>query len=137
MPEVVAAGHIVVVPQRDPLAARVQFALKQTNGMAMAKPIVSTHVGDLPEILGDTGYLVPPSSPEQLAPKIQWIFEHLDAAMLKELDPGSDLSSTIVLLEWRRFLGILLQIFNKQVSLKAQFFISYSGNTTCLLISYS
>lgn len=59
---------------------RAQFPLKQTNGMAMAKPIVSTHLGDLPEILGDTGYLVPSRSPEQLAQKIQWIFEHLDAA---------------------------------------------------------
>jgi glycosyltransferase involved in cell wall biosynthesis len=48
--------------------------------MAMAKPIVSTHVGDVPEIIGDTGYLVPPNSAEQLAQKIQWICEHLDVA---------------------------------------------------------
>ncbi len=80
MPEVVAAAHIVVVPQRDTLATRAQFPLKLTDGMAMAKPILSTRVGDIPEILGDTGYLVDPGSPQQLAQKIQWIFQHFDAA---------------------------------------------------------
>jgi glycosyltransferase involved in cell wall biosynthesis len=48
--------------------------------MAMAKPILSTRVGDIPEILGDTGYLVDPGSPEQLAQMIQWIFQNLDTA---------------------------------------------------------
>ena len=80
MPEVVSAAHIVVVPQRNTLAAQAQFPLKLTDGMSMAKPILSTRVGDIPEILGDTGYLVDPDSPQQLAQKIQWIFEHLDTA---------------------------------------------------------
>lgn len=80
MPEVVAAAHVVVVPQRDELAARAQFPLKLTDGMAMAKPVLATRVGDIPEILGGTGYLVDPSSPEQIAAKIQWIFEHFDEA---------------------------------------------------------
>jgi glycosyltransferase involved in cell wall biosynthesis len=80
MPEVVAAAHIIVVPQRDNPAAQAQFPLKLTDGMAMAKPIISTYVGDIPEILGDTGYLVEPSSPEQIAAKIKWIFQHLEAA---------------------------------------------------------
>jgi glycosyltransferase involved in cell wall biosynthesis len=80
MPEVVAAAHIIVVPQRDHPATQAQFPLKLTDGMAMAKPIISTFVGDIPEILGDTGYLVEPSSPEQIAAKIEWIFQHLEAA---------------------------------------------------------
>lgn len=80
MPEIVAAAHLVVVPQRDALTARAQFPIKLTDGMAMAKPILSTRVGDIPEILGDTGYLVDPNSPEQLAQKIQWIFQNLDIA---------------------------------------------------------
>lgn len=80
MPEVVSAAHIVVVPQRDTLAAQAQFPLKLTDGMAMAKPILSTRVGDIPEILGDTGYFVDPGSPEQLAQMIQWIFQNLDTA---------------------------------------------------------
>jgi glycosyltransferase involved in cell wall biosynthesis len=80
MPEVVSASHIVVVPQRNTPAAKAQFPLKLTDGMAMAKPILSTRVGDIPEILGDTGYLVEPNSPEQIAERIQWMFQHLEEA---------------------------------------------------------
>jgi glycosyltransferase involved in cell wall biosynthesis len=80
MPEIVAAAHIIVVPQRDTPAAQAQFPLKLTDGMAMAKPVLATRVGDIPEILGDTGYLADPDSPEQLAQQIQWIFDHLDEA---------------------------------------------------------
>ncbi|WGV27334.1 glycosyltransferase family 4 protein [Halotia branconii] len=80
MPDVVAAAHIVVVPQRDNLTARAQFPLKLTDGMAMAKPVLSTRVGDIPEILGDTGYLVEPVAPEQIAEQINLIFKNLDLA---------------------------------------------------------
>ncbi|MBD2362983.1 glycosyltransferase family 4 protein [Anabaena minutissima FACHB-250] len=80
MPEIVAAAHVVVVPQRDTLTSRAQFPLKLTDGMAMAKPVLSTHVGDITEILADTGYLVNPASPEQIAQKIQLIFQNIDLA---------------------------------------------------------
>ena len=80
MPEIVAAAHIIVVPQRDTPEAKAQFPLKLTDGMAMAKPIIATKVGDIPEIVGDTGYLVEPSSPEQIAAQIELIFNDLTAA---------------------------------------------------------
>ncbi len=80
MPEIVAAAHIVVVPQRNHLATQAQFPLKLLDGMAMAKPIIATKVADLPEIIGDTGYLVEPSSPEQIAAQIKLIFNDLTAA---------------------------------------------------------
>ncbi len=80
MPEIVAAAHIVVVPQRNHLATQAQFPLKLLDGMAMAKPIIATKVADLPEIVGDTGYLVEPSSPEQIAAQIELIFNDLTAA---------------------------------------------------------
>ncbi|MGH7999128.1 MAG: glycosyltransferase family 4 protein [Brasilonema sp.] len=80
MPEVVAAAHVVVVPQRDTIIARAQFPLKLTDGMAMAKPVLSTRVGDIPEILGETGYLVDPDSPEQIANQIDLIFQNLESA---------------------------------------------------------
>ncbi len=83
MPEIVAAAHIIVVPQKDNPAAKAQFPLKLTDGMAMAKPIIATKVGDIPEILGDTGYLVEPSSPSEIAEKIQLIFKDLTAANAK------------------------------------------------------
>lgn len=80
MPDIVAAAHVVVVPQRDTPETRAQFPLKLTDGMAMAKPVLSTRVGDIPEILGETGYLVDPSSPEQIAEQIQCIFQDLELA---------------------------------------------------------
>ncbi len=83
MPEVVAAAHVVVVPQRDTLTARAQFPLKLTDGIAMAKPVLSTQVGDIPEILESTGYVVEPSSPQQLAESIQSIFDNWEEATAK------------------------------------------------------
>lgn len=83
MPEIVAAADIIVVPQRDDPTANAQFPLKLTDGMSMAKPIISTRVGDIPEILGDRGYLVNPNSPEQIAQTIQYIFENLEEAKEK------------------------------------------------------
>ncbi|MEH1766259.1 MAG: glycosyltransferase family 4 protein [Nostoc sp.] len=80
MPDLVAAAHIVVVPQRNTPETRAQFPLKLTDGMAMAKPVLSTRVGDIPKILGDTGYLVEPASPEQLAEQIKLIFQNLESA---------------------------------------------------------
>ncbi|MDZ7951924.1 glycosyltransferase family 4 protein [Nostoc sp. DedQUE09] len=80
MPEVVAAAHIVVVPQRDTSVARAQFPIKLMDGMAMAKPVVATRVGDIPEILNEVGYLVDPASPEQIAEQIKLIFQDLEAA---------------------------------------------------------
>jgi glycosyltransferase involved in cell wall biosynthesis len=80
MPDLVAAAHVVVVPQRDTPETRAQFPLKLTDGMAMAKPVLSTRVGDIPEILGGTGYLADPESPEQIAEQIQLIFQNLDSA---------------------------------------------------------
>jgi glycosyltransferase involved in cell wall biosynthesis len=74
MPAVIAAADAIVVPQRDTPAAQAQFPLKLTDGMAMAKPVLATRVGDIPAILGDTGYLVDPGSPAQLAVGIQTIF---------------------------------------------------------------
>ncbi|NET25992.1 glycosyltransferase family 4 protein [Okeania sp. SIO1I7] len=83
MPEIVAAAHIIVVPQRDTPEAQAQFPLKLTDGMAMAKPIIATKVGDIPKIVGDTGYLVNPSSPEQIAAQIELIFNDLATANTK------------------------------------------------------
>jgi glycosyltransferase involved in cell wall biosynthesis len=83
MPNAVMAAHVVVVPQRESLTALAQFPLKLSDGMAMGKPIISTRVGDIPEILGDAGYIVDPSSPEQIADQLQHIFQNWDEAVAK------------------------------------------------------
>ena len=80
MPEIVSAAHLVVVPQQDVSTAKAQFPIKLTDAMAMAKPILSTTVGDIPEILKGVGYLTKPNSPEAMAEKIKYIFQDLEEA---------------------------------------------------------
>jgi glycosyltransferase involved in cell wall biosynthesis len=80
MPEIVSAAHLVVVPQQDVSTAKAQFPIKLTDAMAMAKPILSTTVGDIPEILKGVGYLTKPNSPEAMAEKIKYIFQNLEEA---------------------------------------------------------
>ncbi|WP_204140934.1 glycosyltransferase family 4 protein [Halomicronema sp. CCY15110] len=82
MPKIVSAADIIVVPQRDTAAAQAQFPLKLTDGMAMAKPILATAVGDIPRILGDAGYIVPPGDSQAMAQKIADILANLEAAKL-------------------------------------------------------
>ena len=83
MPEIVAAADLIVVPQRDTPAAKAQFPLKLTDGMAMAKPILATTVGDIPQILGDTGYLVESNSPSAIAESLELIFNNFEQAEAK------------------------------------------------------
>ena len=44
--------------------------------MAMAKPIISTNVSDIPEILQDCGWIVETENPEQLAKTIKYVLDH-------------------------------------------------------------
>ncbi|MBE9141049.1 glycosyltransferase [Nodosilinea sp. LEGE 07088] len=81
MPNVIAAAHVVVVPQRQTPAAQAQFPLKLTDGMAMAKPILATRVGDIPDILNGCGYLADADAPAQLAAQITQIFADYDRAL--------------------------------------------------------
>jgi glycosyltransferase involved in cell wall biosynthesis len=85
MPAVVAAAHVVVVPQRDTPVARAQFPMKITDAMAMAKPIISTRIGDIEWALDGAAYLVAPSSPAQIAAALQAAFDNpAEAARLGE-----------------------------------------------------
>ncbi|TVQ41831.1 MAG: glycosyltransferase [Gloeocapsa sp. DLM2.Bin57] len=83
MPEIVAAADIIVVPQKDTPAACAQFPLKLTDGMAMAKPVLATRVGDIPKIIADTGYLVTPDSPQEIALTITDILANPEQAQAK------------------------------------------------------
>ena len=64
--EVFAAADVVVVPSSydDPCPLVV------IEAMASGKPIIGTESGGIPEMLGDTGVLVPKGSPEELAEAI-------------------------------------------------------------------
>lgn len=83
MPEIISCADIMVVPQRNTPETIAQFPLKLTDAMAMAKPILATKVGDIPEILDDTGYLVNPQSSSEIAQMIDFIFTNYEIAQQK------------------------------------------------------
>src|SRR5206468_12807400 len=67
LPSLLAAADVVAIPQLDEEAARYQTPMKLFDAMAMAKPIVATSVGDLPELLAGCGRIVPPGDVDALA----------------------------------------------------------------------
>lgn len=69
MPALLAACDAAPAPQLDVPYARAQLPAKVLEAMAMARPVVASAVGDLPEILGEgaRGWLVPPGDAAALA----------------------------------------------------------------------
>ncbi|MEM7583402.1 MAG: glycosyltransferase family 4 protein [Acidobacteriota bacterium] len=71
VPAYLAAADLVVVPQRDTPITRCQLPLKLLDGMAMARPVLVTRVGDLPEIVGDAGFVAEPGDPDSLRRQLE------------------------------------------------------------------
>ena len=61
MPSFLAASDMVVLPQRKTLFAKAQVPAKVFEAMAMGKPIISTSISDLPEILDRCGIVIEPN----------------------------------------------------------------------------
>ncbi|MBD3426743.1 MAG: glycosyltransferase [Candidatus Omnitrophica bacterium] len=74
IPEFLAAADVVAIPQRMNLATVGQIPAKVFDAMAMAKPIVSTDVSDMKEILKGCGWVVKPGDPGAIAEAIEEIF---------------------------------------------------------------
>jgi glycosyltransferase involved in cell wall biosynthesis len=83
LPEYLSVADIIVIPQRRTSDSIGQIPARLFDAMSMAKPILSTRVSDIPEVLGDCGYLVEPNEPSQLADSIQYILSHPDEAYKK------------------------------------------------------
>ncbi|MZH15405.1 MAG: glycosyltransferase family 4 protein, partial [Nitrospinae bacterium] len=83
LPDHLSAADILVVPQKDTTDTEGQIPAKLFDAMAMAKPIITTPVSDIPEVMGEHGYLVEPGNPEQLAKAIENIFANPEEARRK------------------------------------------------------
>lgn len=81
IPKILCMADLVIVPQRMTLQSFGQIPAKIFDAMAMAKPIISTNVSDIPKILHGCGIIVEPSDAESLAEKIEWVFKHQDDAL--------------------------------------------------------
>ena len=76
VPRYLMAADVVVVPQRDTPDTRGQTPAKLFDAMALGRPIVSTRVSMIPEILDGCGVLVPPGDVTALAESIGHLLDH-------------------------------------------------------------
>ena len=83
VPRYVEAADVIAVPQRDGPDTRGQVPAKLFDAMAMARPIVSTRVSMIPEILEGCGLVVPPGDPTALGAAIARLAD--DRALAVEL----------------------------------------------------
>jgi glycosyltransferase involved in cell wall biosynthesis len=75
IPTLLAAADVVVVPQRQTPFAEAQVPAKIFDAMAMARPIISTAVSDIPRILDGCGLVVPPGEVGALAQAIACLLD--------------------------------------------------------------
>lgn len=78
-----SAADILVIPQRDTTDTQGQIPAKLFDAMAMAIPVITTPVSDIPEVLGGNGYLVEPGNPEKLASTLKHVLDHPEEAREK------------------------------------------------------
>jgi glycosyltransferase involved in cell wall biosynthesis len=83
VPRYLAAADVVAIPQRASCATAGQVPAKLFDAMALGRPIVSTRVSMVPEILEGCGVVVAPGDPAELAGALQRMLD--DPAMAAEL----------------------------------------------------
>jgi len=110
VPEFLAISDLVVIPQRRNLATIGQVPAKVFDAMAMAKPIISTNVSDIPAILEGCGFIVEPGNPQQLARKLQFVLHNEDLAV----NMGAKAREKCIKeYSWAKMEERLLQVFSK------------------------
>ena len=76
VPEFLTISDVVVIPQKISSSTIGQVPAKVFDAMAMAKPIVSTAVSDLPDILDGCGWIVKNSNSTKLAEVINYVIQN-------------------------------------------------------------
>jgi glycosyltransferase involved in cell wall biosynthesis len=76
IPEFLAISDVVVIPQENTLSTIGQIPAKIFDAMAMAKPIISTDVSDIPDILEGCGWIVKPGNAQELAEAISHVINN-------------------------------------------------------------
>jgi glycosyltransferase involved in cell wall biosynthesis len=75
LPRYLVAADVVAIPQRATLDTLGQVPAKLFDAMALARPIVSTSVSMIPEILGGCGVVVPPGDASALGDAIRRLLD--------------------------------------------------------------
>lgn len=81
VPYYLAACDLVVLPQRNCPESFGQMPAKLSDAMAMAKPIISSALSDIPRYLESCGMVVPPDDVAALTEKIRWVVEHREESV--------------------------------------------------------
>lgn len=83
IPHYLEAADVVAVPQRLASDSVAQVPAKLFDAMTLGRPIVSTRVSMIPEILDGCGLVVEPGDPEALARALAFLLDHpVEAAEL-------------------------------------------------------
>jgi glycosyltransferase involved in cell wall biosynthesis len=80
MPELLATADIVALPQTKEPKSRGYVPCKIYEAMAMAIPVISSDLCDIPEILDGCGYVVPPEDSAALQDSIEHVLAHPEEA---------------------------------------------------------
>jgi glycosyltransferase involved in cell wall biosynthesis len=80
VPRYLIAADVVAVPQRDTPDTRGQLPAKLFDAMALGRPIVSTRVSMIPEILDGCGVVVPPGDVPALREGLRGLLADRDRA---------------------------------------------------------
>ncbi len=86
VPRLLAGARAVALPQRSDPASRGQMPIKLAEAMAMARPVVTTAVSDIPEVLGNAGWVVPPGDRPALARALHEALEYPEEAARRGLE---------------------------------------------------
>lgn len=66
-----------------PATRRETFGIVAAEALATVKPVITTNVGGLPEVVGNYGWLVEPHQPEAIANALQEVYLDYDNALHK------------------------------------------------------
>jgi glycosyltransferase involved in cell wall biosynthesis len=80
VPRYLGAADVVAVPQRETSDTRGQVPAKLFDAMALGRPIISTRVSMIPEILEGSGLLVPAGDVAALSRGIAHLLDHPEQA---------------------------------------------------------
>jgi len=80
LPRYLMLSDVVIIPQRVTADTVGQIPSKIFDAMSMARPIISTRVSNIPEILADCGIIVNPEASDELSSAIKQVIENPEKA---------------------------------------------------------
>lgn len=75
-PIFLSMADLIVLPQRVNYFTMAQVPKKVVNAMSMAKPIISTNVSDIPEMIHDCGIIIQSGNIEELSSSILYLLDN-------------------------------------------------------------